>query len=91
MSTRGQRAKRGSLRRPPGGGGPGGTQRISKRRRIALRLTQQLSTSHRVEESLYREAETAFGTMGLIDIAFLIGIYHSVCATLTMFAMPAPE
>ena len=28
---------------------------------------------------------------GLIDIAFLIGIYHSVCATLTMFAIPAPE
>ena len=25
------------------------------------------------------------------DIAFLIGIYHSVCATLTMFAIPAPE
>jgi 4-carboxymuconolactone decarboxylase len=58
---------------------------------IALRLTQQLSTSHRVDESLYQAAENAFGTKGLIDIAFLIGIYHSVCATLTMFAIPAPE
>jgi 4-carboxymuconolactone decarboxylase len=58
---------------------------------IALRLTQQLSTSHRVDESLYREAENAFGAKGLIDIAFLIGIYHSVCATLTMFAIPAPK
>ena len=58
---------------------------------IALRLTQQLSTSHRIDESLYREAETAFGAKGLIDIAFLIGIYHSVCATLTMFAIPAPQ
>jgi 4-carboxymuconolactone decarboxylase len=58
---------------------------------IALRLTQQLSTSHRVDESLYQAAETAFGAKGLIDIAFLIGIYHSVCATLTMFAIPAPE
>jgi len=58
---------------------------------IALRLTQQLSTSHRVDESLYREAENSFGAKGLIDIAFLIGIYHSVCATLTMFAIPAPE
>jgi 4-carboxymuconolactone decarboxylase len=29
--------------------------------------------------------------IGLIDIAFLIGIYHSVCARLTMFAIPAPE
>jgi 4-carboxymuconolactone decarboxylase len=64
---------------------------LNEDEKIALRLTQQLSTSHRVEESLYREAETAFGTMGLIDNAFLIGICHSVCATLTMFAMPAPE
>jgi 4-carboxymuconolactone decarboxylase len=58
---------------------------------IALQLTQQLSTNHRVDESLYREAENSFGAKGLIDIAFLIGIYHSVCATLTMFAIPAPE
>ena len=53
--------------------------------------TKELSTSHRVDESLYRAAETTFGAKGLIDIAFLIGIYHSVCATLTMFAIPAPE
>ena len=58
---------------------------------IALRLTQQLSTNHRVDESLYRDAENSLGTKGLIDIAFLIGIYHSVCATLTMFAIPAAE
>ena len=70
------------------GGIPDG---LSDNELIALRLTQQLSTSHRVDESLYREAETVFGTKGLIDIVFLIGIYHSVCATLTMFAIPAPE
>lgn len=57
----------------------------------AQRLTRQLSATHRVDETLYREAENTFGTNGLIDIAFLIGIYHSVCATLTMFAIPAPE
>ena len=33
----------------------------------------------------------ALGTKGLIGIAFLVGIYHSVCATLTIFAIPAPE
>jgi 4-carboxymuconolactone decarboxylase len=58
---------------------------------IALLLTQQLSIGHRVEESLYHDAENRFGEQGLIDIAFLIGIYHSVCAMLTMFAIPAPE
>ena len=78
-------------RRRPGGGHRWIPDGLSENEKIALRLTQQLSTSHRVDESLYREAETAFGTKGLIDIAFLIGIYHSVCATLTMFAIPAPE
>lgn len=64
---------------------------LSYDEQIALRLTKELSTSHRVDESLYRVAESTFGAKGLIDIAFLIGIYHSVCATLTMFAIPAPE
>jgi hypothetical protein len=68
-----------------------GGSRLSDDELIALRLTQQLSTNHRVDESLYREAENSFGAKGLIDIAFLIGIYPSVCATLTMFAIPAPE
>jgi 4-carboxymuconolactone decarboxylase len=70
------------------GGLPDGLSEIEL---IALRLTQQLSTNHRVDESLYRDAETVFGASGLIDIALLVGIYHSVCATLTMFAIPAPE
>jgi 4-carboxymuconolactone decarboxylase len=64
---------------------------LSEDETIALQLTQQLSSSHRVDESLYQEAENRFGKQGLIDIAFLIGIYHTVCATLTMFAIPAPK
>src|SRR3954471_12702411 len=34
---------------------------------LALRLTQQLSTSHRIDESLYQAAENTFGAQGLID------------------------
>ena len=64
---------------------------LSENEKVAVLITQQLSSTHRVDESLYRDAENRFGTNGLIDIAFLIGIYHSVCATLTMFAIPAPE
>ena len=80
--------RRGRTRTVVGGGLP---DDLSDDEEIALRLTRQLSTSHRVDESLYREAENRFTTKGLIDIAFLIGIYHSVRATLTMFAIPAPE
>ena len=65
---------------------------LSDHEKIAVRLVRhvQLSTSHCVDEPLYREAENSFGRNGLIDIALLVGIYHTVCATLNMFAIPAP-
>jgi 4-carboxymuconolactone decarboxylase len=64
---------------------------LSEQEKMALRLTRQLCVSHRVDEPLYREAERSFGKEGLADIALLVGIYHTVCATLTMFAVPAPD
>jgi len=52
---------------------------LSKDEKIAAELTRQLSTTHRVDETLYWQAENRFGTRGLTDIAILIGIYpHSV-------------
>jgi 4-carboxymuconolactone decarboxylase len=64
---------------------------LSEHEKIAARLAHQLSTSHRVDDELYREAEQAFGTTGLFDIAALIGEYHTVCTALTLFAVPAPN
>ena len=63
---------------------------LSEHKKIAERVARQWSTSHRIDDALYREAEQAFGRQGLFDIAALIGIYHMVCATLSMFAVPAP-
>jgi 4-carboxymuconolactone decarboxylase len=63
---------------------------LSEHEAIAQRLTTALSATHRVDDALYRQAENAFGAHGLVDIAFLIGIYHAVCATLTLFSIPAP-
>ena len=64
---------------------------MSEHEKIAAHLTSQLSTRHRVDDELYREAEKAFGTTGLFDIAALIGQYHTVCAALTLFEVPAPN
>jgi hypothetical protein len=50
-----------------------------------------LSTHHRVDDELYSEAEKAFGTTGLFDIAALMGQYHTVCTALTLFEVPAPK
>jgi 4-carboxymuconolactone decarboxylase len=64
---------------------------LSKDEKIAAELTRQLSTTHRVDETLYRQAENCFGAKGLTDIAILIGIYHTVCTTLNLFEIPAPD
>jgi 4-carboxymuconolactone decarboxylase len=64
---------------------------LNEHEKIAARLARQLSTHHRVDDELYREAEKAFGTTGLFDIAALIGQYHTVCAALNLFEVPAPN
>jgi 4-carboxymuconolactone decarboxylase len=64
---------------------------LSKDETVAAELTRQLSTAHRVDETLYRQAESCFGTKGLTDIAILVGIYHTVCTTLNLFEIPAPH
>jgi 4-carboxymuconolactone decarboxylase len=63
---------------------------LSAQEKVAGRVAQQLSAGHRVDDELYREAQNAFGAMGLFDIAALIGVYHSVCAILNLFEVPAP-
>jgi 4-carboxymuconolactone decarboxylase len=64
---------------------------LSEHEKIAARLARELSTRHRVGDELYREAEQAFGTTGLFDIAALMGQYHTVCTALTLFEVPAPK
>jgi len=63
---------------------------LSEHEKIAGHVARQLSSTHRIDDALYREAETAFGKQGLVDMAALIGAYHGVCATLTLFEVPAP-
>lgn len=57
---------------------------------VAYRVARALPVEHGVDDGLYREAEAVFGTSGLMDIAVLAGIYHTVRAMLTTFAIPAP-
>lgn len=59
--------------------------------RIAHDVARQLSVEHQLAEELYRKAEQMFGTLGIHDMVLLIGIYHTVCATLNAFDIPAPR
>ena len=58
---------------------------------IAYRYARTLSADHRVDAALYGEAERCFGARGLVDIAILAGIYHTICALLNGFEIPSPE
>lgn len=59
--------------------------------RLAVRVTRQLLTEHRLDDDLYRAAERTFGEQGLYDIGAVMGQYQTVCTLLTMFQVPAPE
>ena len=63
---------------------------LSEPEKIAQRYALQLSTEHHVGAALYDEAEQAFGRRGLVEITYLTGIYHIVCALLNAFEVPAP-
>ena len=64
---------------------------LSDEEKIAHRYTRQLSETHHVDADLYNAANQAFGPKGLVDIAYLAGIYHTICTLLNGFAVPAPE
>jgi len=61
------------------GGVPGD---LTEQEKTAHRLARQLSTSHHVDDVLYRDAERAFGAAGVAEITVLAGIYHTVCGLL---------
>jgi 4-carboxymuconolactone decarboxylase len=64
---------------------------LSDQEKIAQRYAQQLSAGHHVDAVLYSTAEQAFGQQGLVEITYLTGIYHTVCALLNAFEIPAPD
>lgn len=77
-----------SVRSLAGGNLPDG---LSDQERIAHDVARQLSVQHQLDEELYRKAEQMFGTSGVLDLVLLTGIYHTVCAILNAFDIPAPR
>ncbi len=58
--------------------------------KVAYRFTQQLSTSHRVDDATFIEARNAFGDRGIGEMVILAGTYYTVCGLLNAFDVPAP-
>jgi 4-carboxymuconolactone decarboxylase len=58
---------------------------------VVHRVARALSLEHRLDDALYREAEALLGADGIMETATLAGIYHTVCAILNVFEIPAPS
>src|SRR5260370_24209057 len=52
---------------------------------VAHRFARQLTAERRVDDDLYRKAKQVFGEEGLVDMIYLIGIYHVTCSLLNAF------
>jgi 4-carboxymuconolactone decarboxylase len=65
-------------------------QDLRDREHLAAQLARQLSAEHHVDNDLYAQAEAAFGSESLVDLTLLIGFYHTICAVLNVFEVPAP-
>ena len=65
-------------------------EELNLQEKLAARFARALSTGHRIEAALYRDAEAAFGPHGLVDIVYLAGCYYIVCGLLNAFEIPAP-
>lgn len=64
---------------------------LSDTETLAHRVALALSLEHRLDDVLYREAEMLLGTNGIMDAVVLTGVYHTVCAILNAFEIPAPS
>jgi 4-carboxymuconolactone decarboxylase len=58
---------------------------------VVHRVARALTLEHRLDDALYREAEALLGADGIMETAILTGIYHTVCAALNVFEIPAPS
>ena len=63
---------------------------LSEQEKVAQRYARQFSAEHRVDADLYGAAVHAFGERGVVDLTYLIGIYHITCGLLNSFDIPAP-
>jgi 4-carboxymuconolactone decarboxylase len=63
---------------------------LTEQEQTAHRLTRALSTSHHVDDDLYRDAKQTLGAADVFELAVLAGIYHTVCGILNVFDIPAP-
>ena len=66
-------------------------EELTDQEKTAHRYARQLCIEHRVDDALYRAAEQTFGSQGLMDLAYLLGQFYTVCVLLNAFEVPVPD
>ena len=64
---------------------------LSVQESVAQRYARQFSAEHRVDAALYRSAVHTFGEQVVVNLTYLMGIYHITCGLLNSFEIPAPD
>jgi 4-carboxymuconolactone decarboxylase len=68
----------------------GEPQGLTEEELLAMQLTKQLATDHKLSDDLFRKAQAAFGNQGIVDLLILTGCYVTVCSMLNSFEVPIP-
>ena len=64
---------------------------LTPEERLAQGFTKQLTAERQVHDELCREAISAFGVVGVVDLIFLAGCYCTISSLLNVFRVPVPE
>ena len=66
--------------------------RFSKKdERLVYEVAKQLAETRRLSDADYERAMGHFGKEGMVELATLIGFYHTVCIVLNVFEVEVPE
>jgi 4-carboxymuconolactone decarboxylase len=66
-------------------------EQLSASESVVHHVARALTIERHLADALYAEAEKLLGTQGVMDAVVLTGIYHTVCAILNAFEIPAPS
>ena len=58
---------------------------------LVYEVAKELAETRRLSDANYRRAVDHFGTEAMVELAALIGFYHTVSVVLNVFEVEAPE
>ena len=64
---------------------------LSDEEDVARRFTLAITAEHKVDDTLFEEARTAFQDRGIVDLIVLAGCYDLISSLLNAFQVPKPQ